>query len=119
VERQYAALKPGASKSCESIFEDAKSQELSTRGQNSPESLVVQLFYEKLGQSLANLINAVDPDIIVLGGGLSNIEGLADRAQHEVRKRAFTNEFTTPIVRHKLGDSAGVIGAALIGAEKA
>jgi fructokinase len=118
VERQYAALKPGESKSCERIFEDAKSSELSLSSSKSPESVVVNLFYEKLGQSLANLINAVDPDIIVLGGGLSNIEGLADRAQREVRKRVFTKEFTTPIVRHELGDSAGVIGAALIGAAK-
>ena len=77
---------------------------------------VVDDFYSNLGQALANLINTVDPDVVVLGGGLSNIEGIAKRAQMEVKKRVFTGEFTTPILRHTLGDSAGVIGAALIGA---
>ena len=72
-------------------------------------------FFERFGQALANVINVLDPDIVVLGGGVSNIDEIYTRGIEEVRKRVFSDEMTTPIVRHALGDSAGVIGAALIG----
>ena len=84
---------------------------------NAQAKRIVDMFYSSLGQSLANLINTVDPDVVVLGGGLSNIDGIEQRATLEVKKRVFTTEFTTPILRHNLGDSAGVIGAALIAAD--
>lgn len=76
----------------------------------------VDEFYAHFGQAVANLLAVLDPDIVVLGGGLSNIEGLYSRGIDEVRKRVFSDELTTPIVHNQLGDSAGVIGAALIGA---
>ncbi|MDB5805099.1 MAG: hypothetical protein JWN73_2421 [Betaproteobacteria bacterium] len=72
-------------------------------------------FYACFGRALANLIAILDPDIIVLGGGLSNIDGLYDEGVAQVRKLVFSDELTTPIVRNQLGDSAGVIGAALVG----
>lgn len=72
-------------------------------------------FYASFGQAAANLIAVLDPDIIVLGGGLSNIDGLYTRGVTEVAKRVFSDELTTPIVKNELGDSAGVIGAALVG----
>jgi fructokinase len=72
-------------------------------------------FYARFGQAVANLIAILDPDVIVLGGGLSNIAGLTTTGVAEVRKRVFSDELTTPIVRNELGDSAGVIGAALVG----
>ena len=72
-------------------------------------------FYARFGQAMANLIAVLDPDIIVIGGGLSNIDGLYTRGVAEVAKRVFSDELTTPIVRNILGDSAGVIGAALTG----
>jgi fructokinase len=57
----------------------------------------------------------LDPDVVVLGGGLSNIDELYARGVAEVRRRVFSDSLETPIVRHALGDSAGVIGAALVG----
>ena len=51
----------------------------------------------------------------LLGGGLSNIDELYDKGAAEVEKRVFCDRFDTPIVRNRLGDSAGVIGAAWIG----
>jgi fructokinase len=57
----------------------------------------------------------LDPDIIVLGGGLSNVDSLYTRGVAAVARRVFSDELTTPIVRNRLGDSAGVIGAALVG----
>ena len=72
-------------------------------------------FFAAFGRALANLINVLDPDVIVLGGGLSNIDELYERGAAEVRRRVFSDTFDTPILRHTLGDSAGVIGAALVG----
>jgi fructokinase len=71
--------------------------------------------FARFGQAMANLMAVLDPDIVVLGGGMANIEGLYSRGVEEVRKRIFSDELATPIVRHQLGDSAGVIGAALVG----
>ena len=76
---------------------------------------IKQDFYARFGQALANLINILDPDIVVLGGGLSNEESLYKEGIEEVYKRIFNDMPTTPIVKNILGDSAGVIGAALIG----
>ena len=64
---------------------------------------------------MANLIAVLDPDVIVLGGGLSNIDELYTLGRAQIAQRVFTDEFTTPVVKNQLGDSAGVIGAALIG----
>ena len=76
---------------------------------------IKQDFYARFGQALANLINILDPDIVVLGGGLSNEESLYKEGIEEVYKRIFNDVPTTPIVKNILGDSAGVIGATLIG----
>jgi fructokinase len=57
----------------------------------------------------------LDPDVIVLGGGLSNVAELYSRGIEAVRSRVFSDSLETPVVRHRLGDSAGVIGAALMG----
>jgi fructokinase len=72
-------------------------------------------FYARFGRAVANLIAVLDPDIIVLGGGMSNIDELYTEGVEQVRKRVFSDELTTPVVRNQLGDSAGVIGAALVG----
>jgi fructokinase len=72
-------------------------------------------FFARFGRALANLIAVLDPDVIVLGGGLSNIDELYVRGIDEVRRRIFSDSLDTPIVKHRLGDSAGVIGAALVG----
>lgn len=72
-------------------------------------------FFGHFGQATANLIAVLDPDVIVLGGGLSNIDELYTRGAAEVAQRVFSDELTTPIVKNRFGDSAGVIGAALLG----
>lgn len=75
----------------------------------------MQTFFKNFGRALGNLINILDPDMIVLGGGLSNIDELYSEGIREVAKCVFSDSFETPIVKNKLGDSAGVVGAALIG----
>ncbi len=78
-------------------------------------SAVIELFFCHFGRSMANLINILDPDIVVLGGGLSNIDELYTQGVRAVSACVFSDSLETPIVKNQLGDSAGVIGAALIG----
>jgi fructokinase len=81
------------------------------------EPLARQVFDELLahyGRAMANLITILDPDVVVLGGGLSLIDELYDAGREAVAQRVFNDELRTPIRRHQLGDSAGVIGAALL-----
>ncbi len=75
----------------------------------------MQEFFNRFGRALANLIDILDPDIVVLGGGVSNVRALYTEGIAAVRKYVFTDELETPIVQHQLGDSAGVLGAALVG----
>ena len=79
---------------------------------NKEEKEILNEFY---GLSLANIINTIDPDVIVLGGGLSNHDGLYEKGLKKVYKNVFCDEPDTPIFKNTLGDSAGVIGAAIIG----
>jgi fructokinase len=72
-------------------------------------------FFVGFGQALANLVHVLDPDAIVLGGGLSALPELYTRGVAEVRARILGRIFETPILAPELGDSAGVIGAALLG----
>jgi predicted NBD/HSP70 family sugar kinase len=66
------------------------------------------------GKGLSNVVNIIDPDIIVLGGGLSNTDELYDQGYEELKKYVFNPTFKTKIIKPKLGDSAGVYGAALL-----
>jgi len=67
---------------------------------------------DRLGRGLAQVVNILDPDVIVLGGGLSNMPHLADRLPDAIRPHVFSDCFDTPVRTNMLGDSAGVIGAA-------
>lgn len=71
-------------------------------------------FLENFAIGLANVINILDPDVVVLGGGLSNIPFLYDEGKSLVYKNVFSDLADTPILKNKLGDSAGVIGASLL-----
>ena len=62
--------------------------------------------------SLSSVINILDPDIVVLGGGLSNIPLLYTDGLEAVAEKVFNDTCHTRIVQNKLGDSAGVYGAA-------
>lgn len=77
--------------------------------------LAMDDFLERFGVALANVINIIDPDVVVLGGGLSNIEELYTIGVERVRRYLFSETLETSIVRNRRGDSAGVIGAALVG----
>ena len=82
---------------------------------NEKEQLVLNNFYRYFGIAVSNVINVIDPDVIIIGGGLSNHDGLYGTGKREIYKNIFSNEQSTPIIKNILGDSAGVIGAAIIG----
>ncbi|HVJ93570.1 MAG TPA: ROK family protein [Labilithrix sp.] len=69
---------------------------------------------EVFGRALSIVINVLDPDVIVLGGGVSNLAVLYDEGACAVTRWIFNDEVKTKIVKHALGDSAGVLGAALL-----
>ncbi len=66
------------------------------------------------GLGISTIINVLDPDVIVLGGGVGNIEELYSRGVAEAEKYVFNPRMDTKIVKPKLGDSAGVFGAAFL-----
>jgi len=71
-------------------------------------------FIDNFALSLSNVIDILDPDMIILGGGLSNIDFLYDEAKNAVYDKVFSDAVDTPIVKNLLGDSAGVFGACLL-----
>lgn len=75
----------------------------------------MQWFFDRFGRAMANLIDILDPDVVVIGGGVSNFSAIYTEGVEAVKRYVFTDELETPIVRHQLGDSAGVLGAALVG----
>ena len=87
---------------------------LNNKNKNGLEMQIFDEFMNNFGRSVANIVNSIDPDIIVLGCGLSNLEILYNDGIEEIEKYVFSESFKTPIVMNKLGDSAGVYGAALL-----
>ena len=71
-------------------------------------------FLENFGHGLANVIDILDPDAIVLGGGLSNIDFLYTEGKESVYSKVFSDLVETPILKNQLGDSAGVFGACML-----
>jgi len=71
-------------------------------------------FLENFGIGLANVIDILDPNVIVLGGGASNIPFLYDQGKKAVYDKVFSDSIETPILKNNLGDSAGVFGACLL-----
>ncbi|GLQ31945.1 ROK family protein [Litoribrevibacter albus] len=69
-------------------------------------------YAKMLAASLTSVINIVDPDIIVLGGGMSNIDELYELVPKYLQEYVFSDTIHTPIVKAKHGDSSGVRGAA-------
>lgn len=69
-------------------------------------------YEDRLARSLAHVINILDPDVIVLGGGMSNIARLYENIPQQWGKYVFSDEVNTRLVKHQHGDSSGVRGAA-------
>ena len=71
------------------------------------------LFY--FGKALAQVLNILDPDVCILGGGVGQVEPLYSKeAILAIERHLFNSELRIPLLRPLLGDSAGVFGAALL-----
>jgi fructokinase len=95
--------------------------EIAARRADDPHArAAIEGLVEAFARGLANVIAIVDPSVVVLGGGVSNLALLYDEGARRVAEIAFLSAgdakeaFTTPILQNALGDSAGVIGAALL-----
>ncbi|MEC9007009.1 MAG: ROK family protein [Candidatus Neomarinimicrobiota bacterium] len=71
-------------------------------------------FILNFGRAMANVIDILDPDAIVLGGGLSKIDFLYTDGKESAYSKTFSEIVSTPILKNKLGDSGGVFGAAML-----
>ena len=67
---------------------------------------------DRLGRGIAHVVNILDPDVIVLGGGLSRVEGLIAALPETIAPHVFTDTFDTPVRASRHGDASGVRGAA-------
>ncbi|MEQ1663370.1 MAG: ROK family protein [Thiobacillus sp.] len=85
--------------------------QLATAGYG-PCSISLARYEERLARALAGVINLLDPDVIVLGGGMSNIARLYDTVPKLWRRYVFSDRVDTQLVPPKFGDSSGVRGAA-------
>lgn len=73
---------------------------------------VLSNYNQHFARALASVINILDPDVVVLGGGLSNIESLYRTLPEALKEHVFSDTMYTQIVRNRHGDSSGVRGAA-------
>jgi fructokinase len=86
---------------------------LSAREKGDPQARACLAdYHDRLARALATVINVLDPDIVVLGGGLSNMGDLYPSLRQRIGHYAFSDRIDTPIVPAKHGDSSGVRGAA-------
>jgi predicted NBD/HSP70 family sugar kinase len=84
-------------------------------GNDLAASQTVNRLLEYFGRSVSVIVNILDPDAIVLGGGLGNIDLLYTEGVERAKKYVFNSrELNTPFLKPKLGDSAGVFGAAML-----
>lgn len=91
--------------------------ELATNGDNSAE-LCLRRYEDRMARSLAHVINILDPDVIVLGGGMGNIQRLYTNVPELWGQYVFSDRVDTRLVAPKYGDSSGVRGAAWLWNEK-
>lgn len=80
----------------------------------APAAATLARLYHFFGKALSVLTNIIDPDVIVVGGGVGNIQGLYTEGVRSLAAHIFNNRLDVPVVAPLLGDSAGVFGAAAL-----
>ncbi len=74
----------------------------------------IETYADQLARCLSTIINVLDPEMIVFGGGLSNIEALYERVPHYLNGHVFTDVIQTRIAAPTFGDASGALGAACL-----
>jgi fructokinase len=72
------------------------------------------VYEDRLARGLSMIVTMLDPDVIVLGGGVSNVESIYHNVPRMMQRYIFSDTFETPILRAAHGDSSGVRGAAML-----
>jgi fructokinase len=104
LERDYARV-TGVSRSGQDIVRAAADGETGA-------VRTLERYQDRLARALATVIDVLDPDAVVLGGGMSNLPGLAPAVAAALPAYVFSDTVVTKVVRHAHGDSSGVRGAA-------
>ena len=94
--------------------EEATALEIAARagGGDAVAAAAVERYAERLARALAGVVNILDPDVVVLGGGVSNVERLYAEVPKRWGRYIFSDHVATRLVRARHGDSSGVRGAA-------
>ena len=107
LQRFYYELS-GVKKTLKEIYQAQK------EGRDVHASKTMERLVRFFGVALSVVVNILDPDVIVIGGGVGNIDLIYTDGVESLGKYIFNNRLDTPVVRPKLGDSAGVFGAAFL-----
>jgi fructokinase len=91
---------------------DARALVEAAAGGDAPSHASLDRYAERLARAMAQVINLLDPSVIVFGGGLSNIDALYDEVPRRWAAHVFSDTVSTPLRRARHGDSSGVRGAA-------
>jgi fructokinase len=110
-ERDYAAERRRAGSETDTRLTAREIAAAACAG-DAPAQMVLERYEERLARALGSVINVVDPHVIVLGGGLSNIDRLYESVPQLWAPYVFSDAVTTRLVRAAHGDSSGVRGAA-------
>ncbi len=103
-ERDYARV-AGAARSSEDIVRAAA-------GGDTPAVRALERYHDRLARALAGVINLLDPDVVVLGGGMSNLPDLPSAVAAILPRFVFSDAVVTKVLLNARGDSSGVRGAA-------
>ena len=101
---------PGLARTCDTP--DAATVEARAHANDPLAAAALARHADRLARGLAVIVNILDPDVIVLGGGLSNMPHLYRDVPARLAHHVFSDVATTPILRNHHGDSSGVRGAA-------
>ncbi len=107
LERYYFEVS-GVKKSLKDIYQAYQD------GHDPYASKTIERLIGFFGVALSVVINILDPDVIVIGGGVGNIDVIYTEGVAVLKENIFNNRLDTPVLRPKLGDSAGVFGAAFL-----
>lgn len=83
-------------------------------GKDKDASMTIGRLTSFFGQAMSTVINILDPDVVVVGGGVGNVDAIYKEGVECLKKSVFNDYLKTRIVKPKLGDSAGVFGAAFL-----
>lgn len=110
VARDYKEM-TGRERTTREIMEDYDASDVDA-------AMIVERFEDRLARGLAEVINMLDPDVLVFGGGLSKAEYLYRDIPKLLPKYVFGGEVATPVLQARYGDSSGVRGAAWLWPQK-